>query len=76
MLMMSRFQASAFGLSPMATVVSWAQSGVDPAIMGTGPISAVQKAVGFLNLMHFCCCTDYRGINIDALVFDFLFFVS
>ena len=30
---------------PLAKVVSWAQAGVDPAIMGTGPIPAVRKAV-------------------------------
>ena len=33
------------GLSPMAGIVSWAQTGVDPAVMGTGPISATRKAV-------------------------------
>ena len=33
------------GLSPMAKIVSWAQTGVDPAVMGTGPISATGKAV-------------------------------
>jgi acetyl-CoA C-acetyltransferase len=33
------------GLKPMARVVSWAQSGVDPAIMGTGPIPASRKAL-------------------------------
>ncbi|KAL4233698.1 Acetyl-CoA acetyltransferase [Mactra antiquata] len=44
-LMMSKDQANTLGLVPLATVVSWAQSGVDPAVMGTGPISAVKKAV-------------------------------
>ena len=33
-------------LTAMANIVSWAQSGVDPAVMGVGPIEAVQKAVG------------------------------
>ncbi len=33
------------GLKPLARVVSWAQSGVDPAIMGTGPIPASRKAL-------------------------------
>lgn len=29
----------------MARIVSWAQAGVDPSIMGTGPVPAVKKAV-------------------------------
>ena len=33
------------GLTPQARIVSWAQTGVDPAVMGTGPISATKKAV-------------------------------
>lgn len=44
--MASRTAAQRLGLSaPLARVVSWAQAGVDPAIMGTGPIPAVRKAV-------------------------------
>lgn len=42
----SRTAAQRLGLAaPLARVVSWAQAGVDPAIMGTGPIPAVRKAV-------------------------------
>lgn len=33
------------GLTPMARVVSWAQAGVDPSVMGTGPIPATRKAL-------------------------------
>ncbi|HTN41346.1 MAG TPA: acetyl-CoA C-acetyltransferase, partial [Asticcacaulis sp.] len=33
------------GLKPLARIVSSGISGVDPAIMGTGPIQAVQKAL-------------------------------
>jgi len=32
---------------PLARIVSWAQVGVDPSIMGTGPIGAVRKAVRY-----------------------------
>ena len=32
-------------LTPMARIVSWASVGVDPQIMGTGPISAVKLAL-------------------------------
>lgn len=34
-----------FKLTPMARVVSYTMSGVDPQIMGIGPVSAVQKAL-------------------------------
>ena len=33
------------GLTPLARIVSWASAGVDPAIMGTGPIPASRKAL-------------------------------
>ena len=33
------------GMRPLGRVVSWAQSGVDPAIMGSGPIPASRKAL-------------------------------
>ena len=38
-------EATRRGVSPLARIVSWAHVGVDPAIMGTGPIPAVKKAV-------------------------------
>ncbi|HEY7382352.1 MAG TPA: acetyl-CoA C-acetyltransferase [Beijerinckiaceae bacterium] len=33
------------GLTPLARIVSWATAGVDPAIMGTGPIPASRRAL-------------------------------
>jgi acetyl-CoA C-acetyltransferase len=42
---MSEGKASSLGLKPMATIRSYASSGVDPAIMGIGPIRASQKAL-------------------------------
>jgi acetyl-CoA C-acetyltransferase len=48
LVLMSAKNASARGLTPMARIVSWAQAGVDPKVMGTGPIpssrAALQKA--------------------------------
>lgn len=32
-------------VTPMARVVSWAQVGVDPSIMGMGPVPAIKSAV-------------------------------
>lgn len=45
MLVMSRGRARSLGLSPMATVRSMATAGVDPSIMGYGPVPAVRKAL-------------------------------
>ena len=43
--LMSAEEAARRGLSAMARIVSWAQAGVDPAIMGTGPIPASRAAL-------------------------------
>ncbi len=45
LVVMSAKEAERRGLEPMARIVSWAQAGVDPAIMGTGPIPASRKAL-------------------------------
>ena len=42
---MNRETASKKGLAPLVRLVSWAQCGVDPSIMGTGPIPAVKLAL-------------------------------
>ena len=43
--LMSAKDAAARGLTPLARIASWATAGVDPAIMGTGPIPASRKAL-------------------------------
>ncbi|WP_296575155.1 acetyl-CoA C-acetyltransferase [Phreatobacter sp.] len=43
--LMTRSEAERRGLKPLATIRSWATAGVDPAIMGTGPIPASRKAL-------------------------------
>jgi len=43
--LMSADEAKKRGLTPLATVKSWATGGVDPAIMGSGPIPASRKAL-------------------------------
>jgi acetyl-CoA acyltransferase len=45
MVLMSAERAQALGLKPMARVVSMAIAGVDPAIMGYGPVPATKKAL-------------------------------
>jgi acetyl-CoA C-acetyltransferase len=42
---MSKEKAEELGVRPMAKVVSYASAGVDPAIMGVGPIDACRKAL-------------------------------
>ncbi len=43
--LMTKEEADRRGLTPLATIKSWATAGVDPAIMGTGPIPASRKAL-------------------------------
>jgi acetyl-CoA C-acetyltransferase len=42
---MSADEAARRGLKPLARIASWAHAGVDPEIMGTGPIPASRKAL-------------------------------
>ncbi len=57
--LMSADEAKRRGLEPLARIVSWSTAGVDPAVMGTGPIpasrAALQKAgwtIGDLDLVE------------------------
>ena len=43
--LMSGAEAARRNVTPLARIVSWATAGVDPAIMGTGPIPASRKAL-------------------------------
>jgi acetyl-CoA C-acetyltransferase len=43
--LMTAENAKKRGITPLARIVSWATEGVDPAIMGTGPIPASRKAL-------------------------------
>jgi len=43
--LMTAAEAKKRGVVPMARIVSWAHAGVDPAIMGSGPIPASRKAL-------------------------------
>jgi acetyl-CoA C-acetyltransferase len=45
LVLMSAAEADKRGLKPLARIASWATAGVDPAIMGTGPIPASRKAL-------------------------------
>ena len=54
-MVMSEQKASELGLKPIARIVSFSSAGVDPRIMGTGPIPATQK------------CLQKAGWSIDDL---------
>ncbi len=54
-LVMSASKAQELGLKPMARIVAYAKAGVDPQIMGTGPIPASRK------------CLEKAGWSVDDL---------
>lgn len=54
-IVMSEAKAKELGLKPIARIVSFSSAGVDPRIMGTGPIPATQK------------CLQKAGWNIEDL---------
>jgi acetyl-CoA C-acetyltransferase len=43
--LMTADEASRRGIKPLARIASWATAGVDPAVMGTGPIPSSRKAL-------------------------------
>lgn len=45
LIVMSKDKALSLGLTPLMTIVSFANAGVDPSIMGIGPVPASQKAL-------------------------------
>jgi acetyl-CoA C-acetyltransferase len=45
LVLMTEAEAHKRGLKPLAKIVSWATTGVDPAIMGIGPVTASKKAL-------------------------------
>lgn len=81
-LLMTEAEAARRNIVPMARIVSWATAGVDPAIMGTGPIPATRKAlakagwnIGDLDLVEAneafaaqaCAVVHDLGINPDIV---------
>ncbi|KAA0968933.1 acetyl-CoA C-acetyltransferase [Aureimonas fodinaquatilis] len=45
LVLMTEAEANRRGLTPIARIASWATAGVDPALMGSGPIPASRKAL-------------------------------
>ena len=45
LVLMSADEAKKRGIKPLARIVSWATTGVDPSIMGIGPVTASQAAL-------------------------------
>jgi acetyl-CoA C-acetyltransferase len=46
LVLMTASEAAKRGLTPLARLAAFATAGVDPAVMGTGPIPATRKALG------------------------------
>nr|XP_034964509.1 acetyl-CoA acetyltransferase, cytosolic isoform X2 [Zootoca vivipara] len=44
-ILMKKAEALKRGLAPLARIVSWAQAGVDPSVMGIAPVAAIKKAL-------------------------------
>ena len=47
--MMSEETSKKLNITPLARIISWATTGVDPAIMGIGPVPATKKALKIAN---------------------------
>jgi acetyl-CoA C-acetyltransferase len=52
LVLMSDKEAAKRGLKPLARIVSWATAGVDPAVMGSGPIPASRAALARAGWKH------------------------
>ena len=50
LVVMSKEKADELGIKPLATIVSYATGGVDPSIMGVGPVPAFTKAMARANM--------------------------
>lgn len=50
LVIMSKEKADELGIQPIATIVAYANAGVDPSIMGIGPVSSSKKALQKANL--------------------------
>ena len=50
LVLMSKEKAQELGVEPLATVVAYATSGVDPSVMGYGPVPTVEKALKKANM--------------------------
>ena len=50
LVVMSKEKADELGIKPLATIVSYATGGVDPSIMGVGPVPAVTKELARANM--------------------------
>ena len=55
LLLMSDSKSRQLGLEPMAEIIATASTGVDPAIMGIGPVSAIQR------------CLDKSGLILEQI---------
>lgn len=55
LILASKEAVDKYGLKPMAKIVGWGQAGVDPSVMGIGPVPASKKAL------------EMAGLTVDEL---------
>ena len=58
---MAEDEASRRGLTPMARITGWATAGVDPRIMGIGPVPAIRKLLAKTGL----AITDFDLVELN-----------
>ena len=63
-LVMKREEAERRNLKPLAKIVSWATCGVEPSMMGLGPIPATNKA---LKIAGEICIYTNHNISIETI---------
>ncbi|ARN73149.1 acetyl-CoA C-acetyltransferase [Oceanicoccus sagamiensis] len=73
LLIMSESKAKELGLEPLATIAAYASAGVDPTIMGTGPVPASKKclekagwAIGDLDLVESNEAFSAQSLGVNA----------
>lgn len=66
---MSEETAANRGISPLARIVAFAQIGVDPKIMGIGPIEAIKLVVSILHLFF-----NYFDFSITLNLIENIYF--
>ena len=62
---MSEEKAKELGVKPLATWVAGARAGVEPEVMGRGPIAATKKAVSYTHLDVYKRQVQYAGHQIE-----------
>lgn len=61
--LMKKTEAESRKLRPLARIVSWSQAGVEPSVMGVGPIPAIKQAVSLFGNVYALVGTCVTGFG-------------